>query len=320
MVAQQKDRIMHRLNTYITAGLLVAGIAADADAQQRARDDDDRYTSRLDTTFAFGPRGSGEISVPGGDIIVQVWNQQQVRVRAATERGMVRLETSGGFFSLGLRGQHNRSTDARFEVTVPVGTRIKANTQTGDISIQGTKAEAEAGTMSGDVQIEDVSDRLAVSVLSGDVRLSRITGDIRVNAISGEVALDGGSGDAEIVSVSGDVDIRGFTSRRVRAASTSGDILYDGTIDPSGRYDLKSHSGEVDLIVPTNASAQVTVATFSGGIESDFPITLNPGEHGLGLTSTKRFTFNIGKGEARIVAESFSGDVTIRQRGRTRDR
>jgi DUF4097 and DUF4098 domain-containing protein YvlB len=318
MAVQQKDTSMHRLNAYIIAALLVAGVATNADAQQRSRDDD-RYTSRLDTTFAFGPRGSGEISVPGGDIIVEAWNQPQVRVRAATERGTVRLETSSTFFSLGLR-QANRGTDARFVVTVPVGTRIKANTQTGDISIEGTKAEAEAGTMSGDVEIGDVSDRLAVSVLSGDVVLRRISGDIRVNAISGGVELDGGSGDIEIVSVSGDIDIRGATSRRVRATSTSGDILYDGTIDPAGRYDLKSHSGEVDLVVAANASAQMSVATFSGGIESDFPITLNPGEHGLGMTSTKRFTFNIGKGEARIVAESFSGDVTIRQRGRTRDR
>jgi hypothetical protein len=60
-----------------------------------------------------------------------------------------------------------------------------------------------------------------------------------------------------------------------------------------------------------------TVATYSGSIESDFPITLKPGEHGIG---TRRFTFEIGKGDARISAESFSGDVTIRTTTRPADR
>ena len=52
----------------------------------------------------------------------------------------------------------------------------------------------------------------------------------------------------------------------------------------------------------------------SGSIDSDFPITLKPGEHGIG--SSKRFTFEIGKGDARVSAESFSGDITIRSAGR----
>jgi hypothetical protein len=54
------------------------------------------------------------------------------------------------------------------------------------------------------------------------------------------------------------------------------------------------------------------VSTYNGSIESDFPMTLKPGEQGGG----RRFTFEIGKGDARISAESFSGDITIRSKGR----
>ena len=70
----------------------------------------------------------------------------------------------------------------------------------------------------------------------------------------------------------------------------------------------------VALLIPAGTGAQLTVATYTGSIDSDFPITLKPGEHGIG--ATKRFTFDIGKGDARISAESFSGDITIRSKGR----
>ena len=315
--------IMARLQTYITSATvaslaLVLALAPDVAGAQRSRDrDDERFPIRLDTTFAFGARGSGEISIPSGDIIVRAWTEPRVRVRAATERGTVRAEGTSSYFSLGLRGQYNRSTDARFEVWVPVGTRLRATTQSGNVSIAGTKAEVEVGTQSGDIELDDVGERIAVNVLSGDVSMRRVAGDVRVSAVSGDIDLTDATGDVEVSSVSGDIVLRGVTSRRVRTKTTSGDVTYDGSIDPAGRYDFGSHSGEVDVLLPANASTQVSVATFSGGIVSDFPITLSSGTHDIGITSTKRFTFNIGKGEARLTAESFSGDVTIRQRGRT---
>jgi len=57
------------------------------------------------------------------------------------------------------------------------------------------------------------------------------------------------------------------------------------------------------------------VSTFNGGIESDFPITLKAGEHGIGAAQSKRLNFTVGRGTARIIAEGdgvvvlFSGDV-----------
>ena len=115
-----------------------------------------------------------------------------------------------------------------------------------------------------------------------------------------------------ITTISGDVVLKNLTARYVRGKSTSGDIQYDGDIDSTGRYELGSHSGSVYLTVPATVGAQITVATYTGSIDSEFPITLRAGEHAVG--AGKRFTFDIGKGDARISAESFSGDITIRTR------
>jgi len=312
---------MPRLHAYIIgAALALVAAAPAAEAQRtrvRERDDDREYTSRLDTTFAFGARGSAEISARGGDIIVRAWTQPQVHIRAVAERGSIRLDGSSSYFTLGVRGEMGRGSDTRFEVTVPIGTRVRASTQSGDITIAGTKADAEVNTMSGDIEIDDVAGRVQVGMLSGDVQLRRVNGDVRVNAVSGDVILTDATGDVEATSVSGEILLRGVTSKSVRAGSTSGDVLYEGTVDAAGRYDLSSHSGEVEIVMPQGASAQVSVSTYSGTIDSDFPIVLPPG---TSIGSNKSFTFNIGRGDARVTAKSFSGDVTIRQRGGTRSR
>jgi len=118
--------------------------------------------------------------------------------------------------------------------------------------------------------------------------------------------------------VSGSITLHNAVSRYVRAHTTSGDLAYEGNIDPSGRYELSAHSGDIKLSIPSNASAQLSVSTWSGAFETDFPVTLRPGEHGIGTGQAKRFTFDIGGGEARISAETFSGDVTISSRGSSR--
>lgn len=58
------------------------------------------------------------------------------------------------------------------------------------------------------------------------------------------------------------------------------------------------------------------IETFSGSVDSDFPVTLQPNTDGRG--SNRRMEFKIGNGRARIVAESFSGTIKL-ERGDGRD-
>jgi DUF4097 and DUF4098 domain-containing protein YvlB len=300
---------MHR-TFVLTALLITAAMPTAAQAQRRDRDEDQDYQSRIDTTFAFDRRGTVSLSLSSGEIIVRTWNRDQVQVRARSERSVVRMDATAARLSLDL--SRPRGGDTRFEVTVPVGVRVSARATSGDISISGTKGGVEARTQSGDLNVEDVGDMVDLGSLSGDIMARGLTGSIDVNAVSGDLTLADIKGDVEATSVSGDIDLRNVIAKYVRAKSTSGDITYDGTIDTAGRYELGSHSGSVYLTIPPATGGLLTVSTYNGSIESDFPMTLKPGEQGGG----RRFTFEIGKGDARISAESFSGDITIRSKGR----
>jgi DUF4097 and DUF4098 domain-containing protein YvlB len=290
------------MNRVVLLSTLLVGIAAPASAQ-RVRGDAE---SRIDTTFAFDRRGVVTLSVGGGEIVVNAWNQDRIRVRATSE-GTFRLDATPARVALEMT--RGRSSDTRFEVTVPIGVRVSARASNGDISISGTRGGVDAVSQNGDVQVSDVGEMVDLRTMSGDIIARGMTGNIEINTMNGDVSASDIRGDVEASSVSGDIDLRNVTARFIRAKSTSGDLAYEGPVDAAGRYEFASHSGGVYLTIPQATGALFTVATYSGSIESDFPITLKPGEHGIG---TRRFTFEIGKGDARISAESFSGDVTIR--------
>jgi len=293
--------------TLLATALCTAALPADA--QRR----DQEYQSRVDTTYKFDKRGMVSLNLTAGEIIVTAWTRDEIRVRARSERNEIRMEASPSRLSLDLA--RSRYGDSRYEITVPMGARVSARATQGDITITGTRGGVDAYSQNGDINLEDVTDIVDVSTLSGDISARGVVGRVDVRTTSGTVTLVDVKGDVEAGSVSGDIVLRNVTARDVRAKSTSGDISYDGAIDSTGRYALGSHSGSVTLVIPATTGAQITVATYNGSIDSpDFPITLRPGEHGIG--ATKRITFEIGKGDARISAESFSGDITIRSKGR----
>jgi DUF4097 and DUF4098 domain-containing protein YvlB len=279
---------------------------------QRARFADRDGRARIDTTFTFDRRGTVSLSVGSGQIIVRGWAKDEMQVHAVSDNDNMRFDVSPSQVSLELA--RGRGGDTRFEVTVPQGVRVVARAGSGDISIRGTKGEVEVHAQSGDIELEDVANRLDASLLSGDLRARTVSGEVDIGTMGGDVELDDVRGNVDVHTTSGDIGLRNVTSKLVRAKTTSGSVLYTGIIDPAGRYDLVAHSGDVSLVIPRDASAQLTIATWSGEIESDFPMTLKPGEHGIGSTTTKRFTFDIGGGAARITAETFSGDITIRRR------
>jgi DUF4097 and DUF4098 domain-containing protein YvlB len=296
---------------FAAAGLLAVNAPA-ADGQRRR--DRGEYASEIDTTIAFSRNGTVDLQLARGEIIVNAWSRDQVRVRATSERSGLRLDASPLTLSIGLRSGTPRSGDTRFEVTVPVGVRVSANSSSGDIRIIGSKGEVEARAQSGDIVVEEVG-QADITAFSGDVEATGITGGVRIDVKSGDVRIRQVTGNVEVKAVSGEIDVRDARSTNVRIGTTSGDINFDGTIDPAGRYELQTHSGNVDLTLPTNVGAQLTLATYSGDIASDFPLTLPPGYHGGASRHGKEFTFVLGRGGARIRAESFSGDINIRSRG-----
>ena len=301
----------------IAFGLATLCVATALPAQStRARDRDDREGSRIDTTLTLAANGTVDLSLVSGEIIVTGGSGRQVRIVAESERAQLRLEQSSNRISLRTERNRGRGGDTEFRITVPTGTRVIMATTSGELSARGTRGEVEATTMSGDITISDVSGGLQVEALSGAVEVSNVTGAVNVQTVSGDVSVENANGPVEVESVSGEIVLENITSKSVRGVTVSGEIDFDGSIAADGRYELSSHSGDVRVSLPDGVSALVSVSTFSGEIDSDFPLTLEPGDR---RQHHQQFEFRIGSGGARIDLESFSGDIYL-DRGSSRNR
>jgi DUF4097 and DUF4098 domain-containing protein YvlB len=280
--------------------------------RQREREERDKAGS-LDTVVVFDAKGSVSVNCPGGAVSVVGAEKNEIRVRARTENGGIRFTSNGSRATLEPTSGRGCS-DGHFEITVPVGSKVVATTWSGSVTVRGVHGDVEAHSQSGDVQIRDAGARLDVESLSGDVVITGVKGETNVTTVSGSVELTGGRADMELESVSGDIDLRDIVAKQVRTKTTSGDVSFAGQIIDGGRYEFITHSGEIVLALPSDIGAELSVSTFNGGIESDFPITLKAGEHGIGAAQAKRLNFTVGRGTARINAETFSGDITLKRR------
>jgi DUF4097 and DUF4098 domain-containing protein YvlB len=293
----------------------------DRDQERRDREREQERQRReaassLDTTVTFDGHGTVSVNCPGGAVIVVGADRNEVRVRARTENGAIRF-TSNGSRAILEPASGRRCSDGRFEVTVPSTARVVASSWSGSVSVRGVHGDIETHTQSADVEVRDAGARLDIESLSGDVTVQGVKGDATINTMSGDVELSGSRGGLEIETVSGDLSLRDVIAKQIRAHTTSGDVEFAGQIVDAGRYEFNTHSGEIRLQLPANVGAQLSVSTFSGGIESDFPITLKTGEPG-GSMRSKRLDFTLGQGSARIIAETFSGDITLSSNGRRR--
>jgi DUF4097 and DUF4098 domain-containing protein YvlB len=287
----------------------------------KAQDDDQgvriRGLTRVDTTVRLDRGGAVDLSLISGKIRVTGWDRSDVKITASIESGLLRFTANSSRVMLsvddedngGRRHNHNNVGEAHYDVSVPRGARLILEAVSGDIVAAGSQGEIEANSVSGDVDVSDGVRSVSAEAVSGSVTVARVNGGLRTETVSGELRAQDVSGDLEASSVSGSIRLVRVQSRDVRAETVSGDIVYTGSIEPSGRYGFESHSGNVRLNIPKGAGASFSVETFSGDLSTDFPVTLPP-RSGRGREEG-RVEFTIGDGRARVTAQTFSGRVII---------
>ncbi|MCC6930263.1 MAG: DUF4097 family beta strand repeat protein [Gemmatimonadaceae bacterium] len=321
-IAAAAERMAARVEKHAT--IMADRIEREFDRKRRSGayehwDDDDfqEGRTRIDTTFAFADDGTIDLSLIAGDIIVTGWSRGEAHIKASSDRGRLELDVSSSRVTLEERGRGSmwgsrRGNDSRYEVCLPRGARVIARSTSGDVVIRGTGGAVEANSTSGDVMVEDATRRVELSSVSGDVSARKVRGTIDVSSVSGTIELDDVEGELHANTTSGDIQLGHVVSRDIEASTTSGDITFSGSISGDGRYEFNSHSGNIELAIPSSANARFAVETYSGELDSDFPITLQPGDRSL--RRPRRFEFTVGSGGPRIVAETFSGDLQIRKR------
>jgi DUF4097 and DUF4098 domain-containing protein YvlB len=292
----------------LIAAALVSLPALSAKAQ------DEYGRKQIDTTVRLDRGGVVDLSLISGKIRVTGWDRQDVKVSASIESGLLRFDANSSRVTLSVEGsddgpksRHHNLGDARYDVSVPRGSRLVLEAVSGDVWSRGSQGEVEATSVSGDVDVADAVRMLSAESVSGSVHAADVNGNLRAETVSGDLRVETVTGNVEATSVSGSLRLVGIQSKDVRTETVSGDIIYSGSIDPGGKYSFESHSGTIRLNIPRGAGASFSVETFSGDVSTDFPVTTR----GSGRGREGRMEFTTGDGRARVTAQTFSGRIVI---------
>jgi DUF4097 and DUF4098 domain-containing protein YvlB len=288
-----------------------------------------QHEEEFSQTLEIGESGSFELSNVSGDIEVSATSGTQVVIRAVKrahgrdgeallERVEIDVSHHGDRVDVetrhpGTRSRRNRGgVSVDYNVSVPRGTDVSVTTVSGDVRITGVEGETSAQAVSGSVRVAELANLVEARAVSGDVELRNVRSrrGAEIASVSGDVVVDGIETDAlDVSSVSGEVEIRDATTNRVNMKSVSGDIRYDGGIASGGRYEFKSHSGDVVLRIDEGVGFELETSTFSGDVDSDFDLSIRS-MRGRG----RKLEAVVGDGGAIIEATTFSGDLELRRR------
>jgi DUF4097 and DUF4098 domain-containing protein YvlB len=312
-----------RLATTLIAALFVASASFAQDNERRSSQ-----------SFDVGPNGELSLSNISGDIHVEGTSGGKITIEAVKRvhgsgnahlldeveidishmGDRVRIETRYPH-QRNRRGDHNHDhggggVSVEYRVKVPASTEVEVDSVSGNVFVTGIEGETSVESVSGDVQVADTPSLVQATSVSGDVDVERARSedDLEIASVSGDVRLDDVQAEElDVSSVSGDIRMDAVACEEGEFDSVSGNIHYTGRIAKGGRYEFKSHSGDVIITIGDDIGFELEASTFSGEIQSAFEMRVDAGGHqGQNISAV------IGDGSAMIEATTFSGNVVLR--------
>jgi DUF4097 and DUF4098 domain-containing protein YvlB len=308
----------------VAAAFVAAFVAAPLLAEQK-------FEEKFEKTVPMSKTGRLSLDNVSGQIEILTWKDAQVKIEAlktskassldkaqenaakvtievTTGADFVRVETkypkqSGGFW-----GGDSISVGVDYKVWIPEQAGVEIKSVSGDVKVAPIGGAAKIKCVSGNVDLGGAAG-VDIDLVSGDLVMANIGGDLFVKAVSGNIEASGVKGSVEVEAVSGDIRLKDVSgAQTVRGETVSGNITYTGAIKEGGRYEIKTHSGDVRMVIPSGSSFDLEANTFSGDIDSDFEITVS------GKMSPREIHGTVGKGGATIILKSFSGNVDLKKK------
>ena len=307
-----------------TLGLAFVFLSAEAMAG-------DRHEEKFEKTEALAKDGKVFLSNVSGDIEVRTWDKDEVKIDAlkvseasslsqakencglvtievTKEAGLLRIETKYPQQKTFWGGKSiNVSVD--YKLWIPAKASAEVKSVSGDVELEAIGGAVKVGVVSGSVTLMKAAAGADLHTVSGDLTLEDIAGNAYLKTVSGDIGVTRIKGSIEAETVSGEIEMREVTEAgSISAKSLSGNVDYQGKINPQGRYTLKSHSGDITMTIPADSGFEFDAETFSGVIDSDFQIEVS------GKVSPRELHGVVNKGGAALRLSTFSGDIDLKKR------
>jgi Putative adhesin len=260
---------------------------------------------QLDTTVAAERGQRLEVNAFGGEIAVRTWNRNAVRVEASTSSpDRLKVSSSATTISVRSEGRHGPPADLDIRISAPSWMAVALSGVHTDMKVDGSQAPISAETVEGDVRVTGGNGLISLRSVQGGVTLKGAKGRITVNSVNEDVEVTNAAGEITAETVNGEIRLDGVDAVTADANTVNGDISYLGPIRDGGRYSLSTHNGDINLSIAEGTNARVSVSTYDGEFESEFPVPVS-------TQKGKGFSFSLGSGSAQVSLESFQGTIQL---------
>ena len=276
---------------------------------RRDEDSADSDGVTRDTTFAVRSGQRLDVDNFGGSITVTAWNQDRVRVATRGDGDPFTVDVGPVTVHVGTQSEDDHGPgESDLTIQVPAWMELNLSGNEVDITTRGVRAGIQANTVQGSITVDGGEGTVDLNSVEGDISVSNVRGRVQLNTTEGSVTLRGVSGtELDIETVDGDIDMGGVSTPNIEANTVDGNIKWNGTLAPDGAYRFSTHDGDLMLGITGDPDAQVSVETFDGTVDSDWPVTLR------GTNQHNKMTFTLGSGRARLELSSFDGTISLKR-------
>ena len=262
------------------------------------------------------PDGRVTISNIAGSVAVVGWDRAEVEVVGTLGPGVEELEVDSQGRETEIevrlvRRSRNRGGNAALEIRVPHGSDLDIEVVSAGVEVGGVTGEVTIESVSGSIEVEGRPEAVDVESVSGSIDVEGHTEQLKAESVSGRVRLRGSALEIDANTVSGQLELIAEEIERAELSTVSGGIELSGMLTSRAEIEVDSHSGSVELLLPSSTSARFRVVTYSGRIDNELG---PPAERTGRYTPGKELDFKLGDGDARVTVESFSGSVSLRRR------
>lgn len=225
-------------------------------------------------------KGRVWIENPFGAVVVRAHDKAEVAVRGTLAAGAEELgfdvDKEGASIDVDVPEAwfHAPGEEPSFrsmlEVTVPVGSTVDVETVNATVEIGGVTGEIEVTTVNGAVKIDAPTRGVEVETMTGAVDVRALQAPMSIRTVSGAVTVAGATGEIRIESVSGRVEVAGASVAALEVETTTGPVVFKGTLARAGEMKIQTFSSPVAIELPRGVRTAFDLTTFAGKIQSDF--------------------------------------------------
>jgi DUF4097 and DUF4098 domain-containing protein YvlB len=235
----------------------------------------DEVREEFHQTYPLSPNGRVSLENINGSVRIAVWDQHEVKVDA--------VKTAF---------RRERLDEAKIQIN-STGDSVRIRTDYPDRDQTFTSDERGRYNNPAAVEYSLTIPRQArldsIELINGSLDIDGTEGDVKASSINGYLKARSLSGDIRLSTINGGLEA---TLNR---------------LDNAKPVNLSSVNGNITLILPSNANAQVRAGTVHGGINNDFGLPVIHGEYvGHELSG------QIGNGGTRIKLGNVNGRITIK--------